>query len=296
VFHSRELTAAYRLPETLDARLFVRERFHVRPLLEFLHSNQRYYLLVLNQRHVSFMKGGMAGLVPVELPGIPGSLEESRRYEVENQNFVTTHSASRGGPGIHHGHGRDDTGEHGEEMAHFFREIDRRLVAELRDDHAPVVLAAPPKQFSLYASVSRLPQLLAEGLHANVAEVSGKELHTRAWPIVQGFVREREDRVLDHFHNGYSRGRSSDELSFVARAAFQGRVRELLLARGAAPEWGRVDPASGALDLSTKPRDERDDDVLDDIAEAVLLRGGEVLSLERERMPSKVQIAATLRW
>lgn len=296
VFHSRDFTASYRLPVKLEDGLFVGERFHVRPLLEFLHSNQRYYMLVLNQRHVSFLKGGMGGLVPVELTGLPGSLDETRRYEVDNQRFVTTHSGSRGGSAVHHGHGRDDTGEQGEELLHFFREIDRRLASELRDDHAPIVLAAPPKQFSLYASVSRLPQLLTDGLHANVAEVSGKELHARAWPIVQGFVREREDRALEHFQAGFSRGRSSDELSFVARAAFQGRVRELFLARGAAPEWGRVDPASGALDLSAKRRNDHDDDVLDDVAEAVLLRGGEVLSLERERMPSKSQIAATLRW
>ena len=37
-------------------------------------------------------------------------------------------------------------------------------------------------------------------------------------------------------------------------------------------------------------------DVLDDLAEAVLLRGGEVFSVEKARMPSKSPVAAILRW
>ncbi len=295
VFRSRDFSAAYRLPITLTENVFVGARFQVRPLLEFLHTNQRYYMLVVTQARVSFMKGGMGGLVPVELNGLPGSLEDARKFQTDNERHVTSHSGSRGGGAIFHGHGKPE-GEHDEELAQWFREIDKRLCTELRDDHAPVVLAAPPKQFALYASISRHPHLLTEGLHANVGEVSGKELHARAWPIVQKFVSEREDRVLEHYQSGFSRQRSVDELSFIARAAFQGRVRELLLARGAAPVWGRVKLESGELDLSAKRRDEHDEDVLDDIAEAVLLRGGEVLSIESARMPSKSATAATLRW
>jgi hypothetical protein len=60
--------------------------------------------------------------------------------------------------------------------------------------------------------------------------------------------------------------------------------------------WGRMDPASGELDLPAQRRSEQDDDVLDDVAEAVLARGGDVLSLEPARMPSKSPVAATLRW
>lgn len=295
VFRSRDFAGAYRLPITLTENVFVGERFQVRPLLEYLHTNQRYYMLVVTQGRVSFLKGGMGGLVPVEWNGLAGSLEEARKFQTDNERHLTSHSGARGGGAIFHGHGKPE-GEHDEELAQWFREIDRRLCTELRDDHAPVILAAPPKQFALYSSISRHPHLMSEGLQANVAEIAGKELHARAWPIVQKFVREREDRVLEHYQSGFSRQRSIDELSFIARAAFQGRVRELLLARGAAPVWGRVKAESGELDLSAKRRDERDEDVLDDIAEAVLLRGGEVLSIESARMPSKSPTAATLRW
>ena len=42
--------------------------------------------------------------------------------------------------------------------------------------------------------------------------------------------------------------------------------------------------------------DVHDDDVLDDIAQAVISRGGEVLLLEPERLSNGTKVAAVLRW
>ena len=60
--------------------------------------------------------------------------------------------------------------------------------------------------------------------------------------------------------------------------------------------WGKMDPATGAVELHTKKMDTHDGDVLDDITEAVILRGGEVYSIEAARMPTRSPVAATLRW
>jgi hypothetical protein len=42
-------------------------------------------------------------------------------------------------------------------------------------------------------------------------------------------------------------------------------------------------------------QDSHDDDVLDDVAEAVLLRGGEVFLLSPDRMPRGREVMAELR-
>jgi hypothetical protein len=57
-----------------------------------------------------------------------------------------------------------------------------------------------------------------------------------------------------------------------------------------------MDPKTGDVALFGARRNEQQEDVLDDIAEAVLLRGGDVWSLEEGRMPTKSPVAATLRW
>lgn len=294
VFRSKDHEAHYRLPMTLEERLVVADSFHVRPMLEFLQANQRYFLLVLSQGRVSFLSGSMAGLVPVDLRSMPRSLTDALGVE-DHERIVAPHSsASHGTAAIFSGRGRDD-GSRDEDLARFFRIVDQELMKVLRDEDVPLVVAAPDRQFAIYAGVSRYPHLLADGLHGNFVDTSGKELHERAWPMVKKHVAEREERVLQHYTEGIARQRCTDEISFLARAAVQGRVRELLLARGTTL-WGRLDRQTGALDMTLERRDQHDEDVLDDLAEAVILRGGAVYSFSADRMPTKSPVAATLRW
>ena len=293
VFRSRDFEAVYRLPMKLEERVVVAESFHVRPMLEFLQANQRYFLLVLSQGRISFLKGGMDGLVPVDLRTMPRSLVDALGVEDHERNVRQHSGGAFGSTAIYSGRGRDD-GSRDEDLARFFRIVDRELMQVLRDENAPLIVAAPDKQFSIYASVSRYTHLLADGLHGSFAYTSGKELHERAWPIVKHYVEAREAAVLEHYSVGISRGRSTDELSTIGQAVVQGRVRELLVARKASLA-GSLDPVSGAVALGTKATSFVDD-VLDDLSEAVLLRGGEVFSFEAARMPSKSPVAATLRW
>lgn len=292
VFRAPGFLAAYRLPTKVPARVVVGPSFHIRPLLDYLHTNQRYFLLLLNQGRAQLFKGGLDGLVAIErlnevvppkgrgAPAAPHERHAGARSGGAGSIFYShapTHSA------------RD------EELKHYFRELDRELTLALRDERAPLIVAAADPQWSLFASVCRNPHLLREGLHGNFHQESGQQLHARAWPLVQGHIARLEDEVLERYQFGVSSGRSSDEVSLIARAALAGRVRELLIERGA-NVWGRVDPDTGALELTGARHAKSDDDVLDDLAEAVILRGGEAFSLERARMPSSAPVAATLRW
>jgi hypothetical protein len=182
-----------------------------------------------------------------------------------------------------------------EDLARFFRLVDAALWRLLRDERAPLVLVGPERDVYAYQQVNRYPGLAHEAVHGNLAKSSTAELHERAWPIVQGLVNESEQRVLEHYQRILSRGRALDEVRALAQFAVAGRVRELLLDKDAVL-YGRMDRQSGALELHATKGGAADEDVLDDIAEAVLLRGGEVYSLPRKLMPSKSPVAGTLRW
>jgi hypothetical protein len=77
-------------------------------------------------------------------------------------------------------------------------------------------------------------------------------------------------------------------------AAAAGRVQTLILDAGK-HVGGRVDPVTGELTLG----DESDpdlDDVLDDLAELTLQKGGQVRVVESERHSSKSGVAAIFRY
>ena len=137
--------------------------------------------------------------------------------------------------------------------------------------------------------------LLHDWIEGNFDHTSAADLHEKAWPIVHGELRLREARAVDEAGRMRGAGLATRDLDDVAAAAVQGRVRKLLLAKGR-HVWGKLDRISGSVDRRTSQSDAHDDDVLDDIAQAVLSRGGEVLMLEPERLDGDAELEAVLRW
>ncbi len=293
-FRSQDHFGFYRLPVTVPEQVFVADSFHVRPLLDFLGTNQHYYLLTLSQGQVAFFKGNISGLVNIDLADLPRSLEEALG-PAERERQKTTHQASRGGArSITSGTSMSDSSRD-EDMARFFRQIDTAVYQALRDEKAPLVLVGPERDVHVYQRINRYPGLAPEVVDGNLAKASTAELHERAWPIVQRLVGENEQRVIDRYQQLVSKARALDEIRAIAQFAIAGRVSELMLDKDAAV-YGKMDRANGTVELHGSKASAVEEDVLDDIAEAVLLRGGEVYSLPRQRMPSKSPIAATLRW
>jgi len=86
----------------------------------------------------------------------------------------------------------------------------------------------------------------------------------------------------------------SDDLAEVAAAAVAGRIQTLLLETGRQLP-GRLDPATGKVERGELD-DPRMDDVLDDLADLVADRGGEVVVIPAEGMAAKTGLAAVYRY
>jgi hypothetical protein len=293
IFRSRDHFACYRLPTQVPELALVADSFHIRPLLRFLQSNQRYYLLSLSQNRVAFFKGGAEGLAPVDLDHMPRSLEGALGTE-DRERSIHVHQGSRGSSNPIYGGGSKSDSSRDEDLARFFRAVDRALWPVLSHETVPLILASTERELPLFRSISRYSHIAEEPLHGNFADARMEDMHAKAWPIVQRIVEERTDEVRKRYDALVSKARALDEIRGIASFAVQGRVYQLLLERDA-HVWGKLDPANGALELHGATR-VKGDDVLDDLAEAVLVRGGEVFAVEKARMPSKSPVAAILRW
>lgn len=290
VFRSHDLLREVRLPLVLPEQVVVADSFHVKPLLRYLQADQRFYVLCLSQASVSLHVGSPFTLGPVAPTSLPGSLREALGAE-SAQAFVK--GGGGGGPALH-GRGTPEPAKK-DELLRFFRVVDRALVQALRGEEAPLVLAGVGYALPIYREASRYAHLAATGVEGNFDAASPEELHARAWPVARELLAAREAAALAEWTAAVSRSLATDDLEAVARHAIRGRVRRLLLAEGA-QAFGRLDAESGELRLTGAQESLHEDDVLDDLAEAVLLRGGEVLVVPPARMPSPSPAAALLRW
>jgi hypothetical protein len=290
VLRSSDVDARYWLPVKVPEIVVVSGSFHTKPLVSYLDRNRRYFVLALAERSVALYEGTPFSLrrLDVELPTFgrlrPGAAEPYRSVQ--------------GGPGTARAsarHGwREPSAEAKSELVRRFRAVDRTVSRHLRDAAAPLVLAAVGYYHPIYRSVSRYPYLLEGGVEGNVEHARLDELYERAWPIVAAHEGATIATALAQYELALAAGRAGEGLE-VARAAAQGRVRLLLHAEGV-HVWGYVDPVTGDCRVHERQRDAHDADVLDDICEMVLMRGGDVVEVPRHQMPGSSPIAAVFRY
>jgi hypothetical protein len=290
---SRDVLEEFRLPLQVAEQVVVADSFHVRPLIHSLHLSERYFVLAVSQNGVQLFEGSTMSLARLEVPGMPESADQvspgRRRVRA-----VSAHATSTGGGSQRvHGAGTDEPSTE-EELAPYFRAIDRALVRLLRKESAPVILAGVGHYLPAYRRVSRLKQLAETIVQGSPDGMTADELQSRAWPVARSILDTSTARAIDQFERASKRGRALDRLEDILPEARRGRVRRLFLARGT-HAWGRVDPVTGRVLRTETQQDSHDDDLLDDIAEAVYSHGGQVITLPPARMPRAAEVAAELR-
>ena len=296
MFASDGLTKLYRLPAAVPDLVVVAPTFHTRPLVEFLQAPERYWVLALSQKEVRLWEGTVSGLTPVNLETVPTNLRSALGFQIEKDRLSMHSSGGHGNKPIFHGHGagKDDTNS---ELEQFFRKVDAGVQTLLADEIGPVILAAVDYYHPIYRNISKLENLAPDGIDGNVNDWDPARLHDAAWPIAQGGVDRKIDRALELWETSYGRGKVESDLAAAARLAVAGRIRLLLSEKGR-NIWGRLDPATGNVEVIQEGgADPGGDavDLVDEIAEITLQHGGRALALAPERMPTDTGIAVVLR-
>ena len=293
VFRAEGLFEVYRLWPAPPERVVVADSFHVKPLLRCLQDRHRYFVLSLGSRRVALFEGSERGLVPRHVAGLPVRVENASTPEAGGRG-----GSARGGPrSAGHGSGKapaESDGGRREEQLRFFRAVEAAL-REALGVRAPLVIAGAAPLLPLFREVCGTAGLGAGFVEGAVDDVGTEELHARTLPEARKALDARDEGLVAEFRGQLDRGLGADILTRVAEAAVLGRVRRLLVSDGR-PLFGRVDRTTGEVTLHAGQTGPQDDDVLDDLAEIVLARGGEVVVLDPPRMPGEAAAVATFRW
>lgn len=193
-----------------------------------------------------------------------------------------------------HGHG-SKTDEADIDAERFFRAVDRAVLEHhSKPSGLPLLLAALPHYHSLFRQVSHNPFLAEEAVDVHPDALTSDELRERASRVFEPRYLARLAAVVEEFGRAKSKGLGSDELANTALAAVAGRIGKLMIeAERHIP--GRIDYTSGSIASGDLAHPEVDD-LLDDLAELVLKKGGQVLVVPAERISTRTGIAAVYRF
>jgi hypothetical protein len=282
VFGSADDLRVFKLQQPVPELLSVADRFQIKPLIRSLQRDGRYQVLALTLADAKLYEGTRDSLDPVDLAGVPLTIAEVLGPELTEPYSKVTRNYGRGAGGnaaMHHGQGgRKD--ERPLDRERFFRAIDREITERAsKVSRLPLVLAALPEHQTHFRTLSHNPFLAATGIAVNPGSLTPGELRDAAWKAIEPYFEERLSALLDAYGEARGHGRASDRLEEIAAALAQSRVGTLLL------EADRRIPGSAA-----------DSDALDDLAEAALGTGAEVIVLPASRMPTQTGAAAVFRY
>jgi hypothetical protein len=292
VFCAPGFFSAQHLDRPVPDLAIVADSFHVKPLLRIVQTLERYHVLAITRERVRVFVGDRDGLELLDLgPEVPLTIDEVLGADHTERHFTTSNSG--GTPRtIAHSTTRDEVEL---DTERFFRAIDRIITEHVsRNSGLPMILAGLADQISVFQKVRKNPNILLEGIAGHPDGISHKELVRRAWAIIEPYVQADSKRAIESYHEAASKELGMDDVVPISHAATEGRVATLLVeATRQVP--GKIDPATG--DVVFDDLDQPDiNDVLDDLAVLVLRKGGKVLVLPTEHMPTATGAAAVLRY
>lgn len=295
VFTGHGCLETYRLPSTLPELVVVHRRFHIRPLLPLVANCGLFAVLAASLKQVRLFAGTPQQLVPVELD-LPGGMNDVLGYD-EPERVVQARSTARLGKRkegvVYHGQGAA-TEHFKQDVAAYFRQVDRAVTRWLHASRIPLVFAGVDYLYPIYREVCTYDALHPEPLVGNPDHWDEDELRRRASELLQPLFAKTSDQALARYAELAGTGQTSANLEEILAAAREGGVDTLLVAYQG-EVWGAFHDETDAVEFHTERRP-TSEDLLNTASILVIEQAGRVVTVDRERLPPGELAAAIYRY
>ncbi|MFQ5671054.1 MAG: hypothetical protein ACE5HD_11145 [Acidobacteriota bacterium] len=280
VFVSPERLEAVMLPEKVEEAVVVGETFLTRDLVRLLNRQPRYSLLVLSEKTARWFKGW--GRQLVEDTGSPFPMADTAHPAAPPEGFNK---------------GVDPQTHSNERLRVFLRRVAEAVsTRQDAEKDAGWFLAGVERLRSFYIAVSggTPPSGQVDG---NLDRAGTHQLWEAVAPEVETWQRSRRQDILDRFDALKGTREGIAGLEKVGEAAVMGKV-EILLLENSYVIPGTFDRQTGKVQRHDGPREESaQEDVVDQVLETVIGRGGEVVFYRDGRLAlAGAPIGAILRF
>jgi hypothetical protein len=267
---------AFALPQRTADACFVGDEPVLLPLLAAARSDLPYRVLVLSTKHVALFEGRRGSLSEVARNGVPASLEEALGGELRKKEDIQHYGfQAGGGTTVYHGQG-GASDERSHDLERFHKAVAKAVEKRWAGREDPLVLAADETHAGRFRAVAHLHGLIEQGLHGGSERLPARELHARAWPLVEKVVEGRIAARFEALGRSRAAHRVVEGLQPALEAASAGRVGRLWIGAGAAR--GGPDPVQAARPI-------------DALVAEVVRHGGEVDVLEPDKLPGETLYA-----
>jgi hypothetical protein len=300
-FVTTDSSQFFRLPVELEQQIVVGSHFYTLPLISFCSSELPFYLLALSKNSVALYGGNRYGMQQIELPDVPHSFDDALQLDrpAQLREFHPRQSGPSTTTGEHPAlfHGQDLwAGRQNRYLEHYVAAVNTGLQKYLTGVHTPLIFAGVKELFDVYRHTNSYPFLAQNIVEGNVERLAHKQLFERAREAAGIVFQQANAQMIQRLAQWIEEGnqRSSSDCAAIIQAAYQGRVSHLMVGQNA-HQWGHFDVQNNTTTLLAHYQPGAEE-LLNSAARQTLLSGGEVVVVERNKIPGEKTIAALFRY
>lgn len=274
IFRKNDFFRYISLPTEIEESCFVADTFHIKPLIKWAQQDQDFFFIGLNFEGADIYKGSQAEFKKIDSAIYPESL---RRFDGDG-GYVSL----------------KERRYQKAELLHTMDWLADWVNDLVKKTDSTVFVAGNKDHVAAFIKSFRSEKLYPETVSAYYSEGKVFEICKHIRSLLRLESRARLNEALKEFEFTHRHKTIKVNLFQIAKAAICGNVKKLLVAEDL-NLFGKLDLETGGVSLHPLDMDHEDDCLLDDLAQVVLLKGGEVVVAKRSEIPMGRPIVALLK-
>lgn len=269
IFRKHDFLRLVSIPVSIAETCIVADTFHIKPLVKFAQNDQDFLILGINAEGASLYKGSQSEFKNIGFIAYPQFLRKSEEKEKQSPRPRT---------------------ELKQKMAWVANQVEEMVSGT----NTVVFLAGKREYIDGFVKSFDYSKLYPETISEKFSEEKAYETCLTARSLLKTDATKRISKTMQEFEVALKLNVAKTNIFQVAKAAVKGGVEKLLVAEDL-NIFGRIDQLSGGVSLHPAHLDHEDDCLLDDLAQTVLLSGGEVIVAKKSEIPKGRPIVAILK-
>lgn len=275
LFVSKSLAEKVDLPFRVNERVVINHTFATREIIMGINRSPRYFTLALSASKARLFESYRDRLVEVHLNGFPMN-SDLPLYEYNPS---------------------DMSREKEKKLKEFFNRVDKAFQEFYKIENLPLVLVGVQKNLGYFREVADHKNLVIATVEGNYDDVPVHEIGRHVWPLVKEHMNILRNGVLEDLNDAVSAQKYVSGLGEIWRMADEGRMRMLIVEEDFR-QMALLNP-DNSLKFAEGTAFQSEgfiDDVVDEVAEKVIEKGGRVVFVDNGVLKHHQRIAAVLRY
>jgi hypothetical protein len=277
IFFVNEDMADYvRLPIEVENRVIIDNTFATRDLVRALHLESSYYVLVLSQQKVRLIEAFNDKVVS----------EIGQPFPIDNIQFYSTNKAEL-----------SDARRQTNLIAEFFNRVNKEVSKVRKGNPLPVLICTEESNYYEYLKIADQKMTLIETyLNKNRLDEKAQAIVTEAWGIIKNHLTEKNNARKAELQKAVSSGKFLSDVNDIWRAIFEGRIQTLFIEKGLFQPGIIKGNEIRFVSQGDKYDKEVVDDIYDQMIEANMNFGGDVIFLPKGELTKFQGFGAITRY